>query len=122
MHFTSTPRKHFGSSVSKFKAMGATVNILQSEEKCIKRNVILPFLMNSYSELEYNQYVFSHSVKEKKDEVIIHFFVSIRRKMMLFKIKYFQFFFYSGAHKDNMLKALQNGHKFNWLESTTSKI
>ena len=60
MHFTSTPRKHFGSSVSKFKAMGATVNILQSEEKCIKRNVILPFLMNSYSELEYNQALKEH--------------------------------------------------------------
>ena len=97
--------------------MGATVNILQSDE-----NLILPFLMNSYSDLEYNQCFLSFSERKKKDEVIIHFFVSIRRKMMLFKIKYFQFFFYSGAHKDNMLKALQNGHKFNWLESTTSKI
>lgn len=94
--------------------MGTTVNILQSDEKCVQGNVILPFLMNSYSDFEENQYVFFHSLKEKTDEVIIHFFVSIRRKRMLPKIKYFQFFFYSGAHKDNMLQALQNGHS--WLE------
>lgn len=80
--------------------MGATVNILQSDEKCVQGNVILPFLMNSYSDLEDNQYVFSHSLKEKMDEVIIHFFGSIRRKRMLPKIKYFQFFFYSGTHKE----------------------
>lgn len=45
--------------------MGATVNILQSDEKCVKANAILSFLMNSYSDLEDNQYVFSHSLKEK---------------------------------------------------------
>ena len=91
--------------------MGATVTILQSD-----KNLILPFLMNSYSDLEYNQCFLSFSERKKKDEVIIHFSVSVRRKMMLSKIKYFQFFFYSGTCKGNMLKALQNEHKFNWLE------
>ena len=43
--------------------MGATVTILQSD-----KNLILPFLMNSYSDLEYNQCFLSFSERKKKDE------------------------------------------------------
>lgn len=72
--------------------MGATVNILQSDEKCVQGNVILPFLMNSYSDFEDNQYVFFHSLKEKMDEVITHFLSQLEGKGCYPKLNIFSSF------------------------------